>query len=49
MRNSSKCLVLGASLILFGNGVYFDSKVALVIGSIFAACAILDIEMSDDV
>ena len=40
---------MGASLAIFGDGVYFDSKAALVIGSIFAALAILDFEMTDDV
>ena len=46
MSRRSKCLVLGASLVVFGNGVYFDSKPALIFGSIFAALAILDFEMT---
>jgi hypothetical protein len=45
MSNSSKCLVLGLSLVIFGNGVYFGSKAAMALGSFYAVLAILDTEI----
>lgn len=46
MSKGAKCLVLGASLVVFGNGVYFNSKPALVIGCVYALLALLDVEIS---
>jgi hypothetical protein len=46
MKIKFKYIGVAASLVIFVNGVYFDSKVALVLGSILAALAILDREIS---
>jgi hypothetical protein len=46
MKGKFKYIGVGASLVIFGNGVYFNSKAALVLGSLLAALAILDSEIS---
>ena len=46
MKGMSKYALVGASLVIFALGVYFNSTPALVISTIYVLVAIIDVEMT---